>query len=149
MGKRERKDKFKKIRIKSNTRNLVRVREFIRKEAENFGFSRKDIEKIIMSVDEACTNSIKHSYRNQPYGDITVQVRTEGSKFIVTISDKGIPFNPDKIKIEPPYKKRGNYKKGGLGMFIMKTFMDDVKYEIKKGKNTVVLIKFNKQKHNR
>ncbi|CUS95925.1 ATP-binding protein [Candidatus Chrysopegis kryptomonas] len=138
-------EKNKKIKIKSELKNLKLVRDFIRKEAIKFGFDEIDVEKIILSVDEVCTNSIKHSYENKPDGIIYVEVKKSGNRFSVVVSYDGLPFEPEKLKIESPldkFKRTGKVKRGKLGMFIIHRFMDRVKYQRKRNKNVVILTKF-------
>jgi serine/threonine-protein kinase RsbW len=56
-----------KLSVNSNTDNLSHIREFTRTSAEKAGFSEDTIGKIILAVDEACTNIIKHAYKNLQY----------------------------------------------------------------------------------
>jgi len=135
----------KELKIDSRLENLHKVREFIRKNAIKFGFDEIEAEKIVLAVDEVCTNSIKHSYRNKPDGEIKIEVKEEKDRFVIIISYGGLPFDPSKVKIESPvekFKRTGKVKRGKLGMFIVHSFMDDVKYESKGDENVVVLIKF-------
>jgi anti-sigma regulatory factor (Ser/Thr protein kinase) len=56
-----------------------------------------------------------------------------------------LPFDPSKVKIESPiekFKRTGKVKRGKLGMFIVHSFMDEVKYESNKSGNVVILTKF-------
>ncbi|CUU10587.1 serine/threonine-protein kinase RsbW [Candidatus Kryptobacter tengchongensis] len=147
MPKRERN---KKLTITSDLRNLNLVREFVSKEAINFGFDEIETEKIILAVDEVCTNSIKHSYKNKPDGKITIELKSRKDKFVVIVSYDGIPFDPKKIKVESPLKKftrTGKVKRGKLGMFIIYQFMDEVNYTRRGNKNVVILTKFLKRKN--
>jgi serine/threonine-protein kinase RsbW len=140
-----RKKENKKLRIKSQLENLRKVREFVRKIALGFGFDEIETEKIVLAVDEVCTNSIKHSYKNNPDGEITIEVKENKNKFVVVISYGGLPFDPSKVKIESPiekFKRTGKVKRGKLGMFIVHSFMDEVKYENNKSGNVVILTKF-------
>ncbi len=139
----------KKLKIKSQLKNLQKVREFIRGIAVRFGFDEIETEKIVLAVDEVCTNSIKHSYKNSPDGEITVEVKENKDKFIVIISYGGLPFDPSSVKIESPlekFKREGKIKRGKLGMFIVRSFMDEVKYESNKSRNVVILTKFLRKK---
>lgn len=140
--------KNRKIRINSDLKNLKMVRDFVGYEARKFGFDEIEAEKIILAVDEVCTNSIKHSYKNRPDGEITIEIKTTEDRFIVVVSYNGSLFDPAKVRIESPIRKfqrTGRIKRGKLGMFIIHRFMDDVKYQIKRGKNVVVLTKFLKR----
>jgi serine/threonine-protein kinase RsbW len=138
------KKKFEKeIVVKSTTDNLTRVRQFTEKTADKCGLNKDVTGKVVLAVDEACTNIIKHAYHYLPKGEITVNIKLEASKFIITITDDGSKFNPDNVE-EPNLKEYHKQKRvGGLGMFLMKKLMDEVKYyTLAKDKNQVVLVKY-------
>ncbi|MBI9073125.1 MAG: ATP-binding protein [Melioribacteraceae bacterium] len=133
----------RKIVVNSSTENLSHVRDFIRDAAEECGFSKETSGKIILAVDEACTNVIKHAYKYSDEGNITVEVKFSNSKFSISITDSGTHFDPNKIP-EPNLKKYYDEKKvGGLGMFLMKKLMDEVVYNnLSNDRNQVVLSKY-------
>ncbi|MBL1212371.1 MAG: ATP-binding protein [Ignavibacteriae bacterium] len=133
----------KKITVKSSTDNLAKVREFTRSNAAKSGFDDDTIGKIILAVDEACTNIVKHAYKYYPNGEITINIDSDKSKFKITITDSGSKFNPNEIE-EPNLSEYHRKRKvGGLGMFLMKKLMDEVKYHtLSKDRNQVVLVKY-------
>mgnify|MGYP000905311068 CR=1 FL=1 len=116
------------ICISSDFAELIKIRDFISDKANNFGFSDDQINKIVMAVDEACTNLIKHSNKFDKAKNICIQVETDNKLFIVNILDDGIPFNP----INYPSPDINDYlqkpKSGGLGIFIIKRVMDNISY---------------------
>ncbi|MDP4115978.1 MAG: ATP-binding protein [Bacteroidota bacterium] len=130
------------LTVKSKTENLSLIREFVCDAAKGAGFDQLTADKIILAVDEACTNIIKHAYKYYPDGTILVKVKISGTTFIVEIVDHGNAFKPNSVTtpdIEEYYKQ---HKIGGLGMYLMKTLMDDVKYNSIPGKyNKVKLSK--------
>lgn len=133
----------RKITVKSTTENLSKVRDFIKQGALDSGFPDVTVGQLVLAVDEACTNVIKHAYNYVPTGRITIKIKFEKKKFAVTILDDGSHFNPDIIPepdIKEYYKQR---KAGGLGMFLMKKLMDDISYKTTSGNgNKVVLVKY-------
>lgn len=133
----------KEIVVKSTTDNLSVLRSFTRSAAEESGFSDETVGKIILAVDEACTNIIKHAYKYSPDGEIKLSIKSEDNKFIIAITDEGNHFDPNKIpepNLSEYYKQR---RIGGLGMFLIRKLMDDVKYSTLTGnKNQVVLVKY-------
>ena len=58
--------------IRSVTDSLLGVREFVSGAARAFGFSDDDTSKIVLAVDEACTNIIKHAYQYASDREITI-----------------------------------------------------------------------------
>lgn len=133
----------KELIVKSSTDNLAKVREFTKKAAEESGFSEETVGKIILAVDEACTNIIKHAYKFSPDGKIVISIKFDSAKFTISIIDEGIHFNPNSVP-EPNIVEYYKQKKiGGLGIFLMKKLMDDVKYSTITGnKNQVILVKY-------
>ena len=130
------------LKVKSKTENLSEIRRFIQIHALEAGISSDAVTDIILATDEACTNVIKHAYKNYPDGEIVIKVQYSDTKFTIVIIDHGTAFNPEKIP-EPDIQKYYRQKKvGGLGMYLMKKLMDDVKYVSIPGKyNQVLMIK--------
>jgi len=130
------------IEVESRTERLIEVRDFVSERARAFGFGDEDISKIALAVDEACTNVIKHAYRFDPTKIIRVSVSGKNGEFAIVIKDDGTRFNP--TLVQPPDMKEylTHYRRGGLGVYLMKSLMDRVEYTIAEGKaNEVKLIK--------
>ncbi|MBK7630629.1 MAG: ATP-binding protein [Ignavibacteriales bacterium] len=135
--------KTKKLRVKSKTENLSLIRDFVSTSASNAGVSADFVENIILAVDEACTNIIKHAYKSSPDGELIIKTKSTLSRFIISITDFGNTFEPETIP-EPDLQKYYRQKRvGGLGMYLMKTLMDDVKYVSIPGKYNEVLLSKN------
>lgn len=133
----------KQLIVKSSTNNLSLIRQFVQSTAEEFGINKEVAGKLILSVDEACTNIIKHAYTHSTEGEIIVDIFLKQSSVVVKITDSGINFNPDSVpppNIQEFVKQR---RHGGLGMFLMKKLMDEVSYDtLSKGRNRVKLVKY-------
>lgn len=133
----------KELKVKSTTDNLERIREFIKTVSAQSGFSDDVIDKISLAVDEACTNIIKHAYKNSPNGDIVINAKLFDNKLTVSITDFGLDFNPDTVPVPDIKKYYQQHKVGGLGIYLMKKLMDEVKYNPSvDNKNQVVLVKY-------
>ena len=135
--------KMKQMKILSQTDKLKSVRDFVAEAARDFGFDEEAINKISIAVDEACTNIIKHSYEFAQNGDIGIEIESGEGKFEIIVSHNGKSFNPDEIK--PPDMKEylSHYRRGGLGMHLMRSLMDRVEYKLAGGKRSEVhLIKY-------
>lgn len=130
----------KTLKVKSRTENLSVIRDFVNSAALQMKIPKDIVENIILAVDEACTNIIKHAYNYSSDGDISIKIKPSTSKFIVSVIDNGISFEPEKIP-KPDLQKYYRQKRvGGLGIYLMKSLMDDVKYISKPGKYNEVLL---------
>ncbi len=135
--------KEKELVVKSRTNNLSEIRDFVYAAASEINIPSDVIDNIILAVDEACTNIIKHAYKSFPEGNITVRLKYSKKKFTVIIIDNGIPFNPDSIPDPDLQKYYRQHRIGGLGMYLMKSLMDEVRYVSIPGKYNQVLLSKN------
>ena len=135
--------KSRTLHIESRTERLIAVRDFVSDAAREFGFTDDDVNKIALAVDEACTNVIKHAYRFAPDCDIAVTVRPHDGAFEIAIHDTGVGFDPTGVHAPDMQDYFSHFRKGGLGVYLMKRLMDKVEYEIAPGnRNEVRLTKY-------
>ena len=57
--------KKKKVEFSSHTGNLAPMRRFVRKFLDAYPFSERERMLMVLGVDEACTNIIRHAYHLQ------------------------------------------------------------------------------------
>lgn len=132
-----------KLKIPSQTKNLELIRNFVGDVARNVGFEAKEIDKIELAVDEACTNVIQHAYKRQDGKDIDVAVKLDYQKLTIVVTDKGDNFTPDQVEIPDLEKYLAELRVGGLGIYLMKSLMDEVEYESgPAGENQVRMVKY-------
>lgn len=132
-----------RLKIPSITENLQMIREFVLKIAGKAGFDEETQEQIALAVDEACTNVIKHAHHHNARRLMDILIRTDAKKMQITITDKGSGFDITKLK-DPDLKKYiRESRHGGLGIYLIKTLMDEVDYEFNPGvRNQVQLTKY-------
>ena len=132
----------KELKVTSRTENLSVIREFIQSAARQVGMKPGMTEDIMLAVDEACTNIIKHAYKSFPEGEILLKLKYSDHKLIITIKDFGQSFHAEEVPDPDLQKYYKQHRVGGLGMYLMKTLMDEVKYSSVPGKyNEVYLTK--------
>jgi serine/threonine-protein kinase RsbW len=131
------------MRIPSQTDNLEIIRNFVSGVARKVGFDDSDISKIELSVDEACTNVIEHAYSRQGQKNIDIAVKIDYRKFTVIITDRGKAFNFNAVEVPDMKTYLAELRVGGLGIYLMKTLMDEVEYHSTPGrKNEVRMVKY-------
>ena len=117
-----------KIMFSSSTKNLALLRDFIEERAHAFGFDDSTINQIILSVDEACTNIIKHAHKYNEEEQIEVETKAEMKQFKVIMKYKGQGFDPNELNNPDMNDYFNNFKIGGLGVPIMKKFMSKIEF---------------------
>ena len=129
--------------VSNDTKHLMLVRDFISRLIRQSRLQREEENKIILAVDEAVTNIIEHGYDEGAEGSIEIEVEAGDAQFKIMIRDSGRVFNPESIP-NPDMKEhvqRGHKK--GLGIFLMRQIMDEVRYKFRDGvKNELTLVKF-------
>ena len=130
-----------RIVIASQTERLHDVRKFISDLARQHGFQDDDVNKISIAVDEACTNIIKHGYNFAPDRDIDIEVIRNGNEFEILISDNGKQFDPNSVETPDMKEYLSHFRRGGLGMYLMKRIMDKVEFNFRRDRNVLRMIK--------
>jgi len=131
-----------KIPAKVEYMNIVRLS--IAGIGERMGFSVDDIEDIKIGVSEACINSIRHAYQEEKSKENLIYIRflIHFTKLEIVIKDNGKGFNTSGV--DEYLRKTDNEKiEGiGLGIYLMKTLMDEVKYSSSLDGTEVKIVKY-------
>ena len=133
------------LTVDGKLENLTRISEFMTETMRHCNIhNSKDMFAIQLSVDEACTNIIKHAYSNKSEGVIMIRcmLSSPGNKFIVNIMDWGKAFDPTIVPKPDTDSSLIERKVGGLGIFFMRKFMDEIKYVRGKDMNLLIMAKY-------
>jgi len=110
------------LSVLSHPKNLKHIREMMADITIKTGLSKADSESIILAVDEACSNIIRHSYKNDYNKKIDLTVKLKTNVLTILIVDNGIKF--DINSMEP--RDINHLRPGGIGIYIIKQIMDTV-----------------------
>lgn len=129
------------LRVKSSTENLSLIREFVSTSALSFLIRKEVIDKLILAVDEAASNIIRHAYKNSPEGVIIVTFICDDTECTIILTDYGAGFNPTQVKSPDMVSYLKEKKRGGLGIHLMKILMDEVDYLSVSGEYNKLVLK--------
>ena len=116
------------LEIESDPNNLITVEEFVNFFAKDIGLKNDQIAALLLAVTEATTNAIIHANKCNVNKTVTVDVTVNSSTLIVKIIDEGAGFDP--AKIPDPTHPENLLKDSGRGVYLMKIYMDDLKYNV-------------------
>lgn len=119
---------FYEIEIESDPNNLITIEEFVNYFAKDLGLSDEQLSVLLLAVTEAATNAIIHANKCDPSKLVKIHAQINDSKLIIKIKDEGKGFDPSKIP--DPTEPENLLKDSGRGVYLMKVYMDDVKYNI-------------------
>ncbi len=128
------------ISVKANEDKLSEVLDFVESRLNEVGCSQKAMIQICIAIEELFTNIVSYGYTGEK-GTVVVRYETVGNRAEITLIDDGVEYNP-LLKEDPdvtlPPEKRAI---GGLGIFMVKKSMDDVKYSYEDNKNIITIYK--------
>ena len=119
---------FYEIEIESDPNNLITIEEFVNYFAKDLGLSDEQLSVLLLAVTEATTNAIIHANKCDPSKMVKIHAQIENSKLVIRIKDEGKGFDP--TKLPDPTEPENLLKDSGRGVFLMKVYMDEVKYNV-------------------
>jgi serine/threonine-protein kinase RsbW len=133
----------KKIEFSSHTGNLALMRNYVRRFLEAFPFSERQRTLIVLGVDEACTNIIRHAYHLRDDQLISLSLEGKSDCVCVRLRDYGKQAGPHSMKSRPS----DLIKPGGLGLHLICNAFDQVDYVLRPRGTELVLTKNLDQVH--
>ena len=133
---------MKELDIAALIDNLDAVIAFVDEQLEGTGCSMKIQMQIDLAVEEIFVNIASYAYDPETGpATVRVEVKPDGSAVIITFIDHGIPYDP-LAKEDPDITLAADDRKiGGLGIFLVKKNMDNIRYEYKNGSNILSIEK--------
>ena len=134
--------KLKSLIVEAKTENLLQVQEFVTAELESHDCSPKAQMQIEIAVEEIFVNIASYAYNPETgNAEIRVEVLEDPLRVSITFLDNGVPFDPVSradADISPEAIKS---RIGGLGIHMVKKYMDDVTYSYENGQNILTIKK--------
>ena len=133
---------MKELNIEAKRENLDEVLAFVNEQLETCGCPMDIKIQIDIAVEEIFVNIASYAY-NPEIGTavIRVELQEDPLSVIMTFMDHGMPYDP-LAKEDPDVTLSADEREiGGLGIFMVKQSMDQVKYEYKNGQNILYVTK--------
>ncbi|MDH3316901.1 MAG: ATP-binding protein [Gammaproteobacteria bacterium] len=117
-------ERIVQIRVDSRPERLRLVRAVVGEAASLCGCSENCVRDIVIAVDEACQNVIRHAYGGNADGEILIDIRRDGDLIAFNIIDFADPVDVSKIKP----RSLEELRPGGLGIHFISQCMDDARF---------------------
>jgi anti-sigma regulatory factor (Ser/Thr protein kinase) len=114
----------KKLSFTSDSCCLAGVRQTAREFLASCGFDECRVELLVLAVDEACTNIIRHAYDHERK-PIRLEMEKLHDRVRLTLRDYGRSCDPKRIRS----RALEDIRPGGVGVHIIRHAFDHVKYE--------------------
>ena len=112
------------LRVPSQPERLRLIRAVIAEAAQSSGCSQDCVRDIVLAVDEACQNVIRHAYGGDPNREIYLDIRLDEDHIVFDIVDFAEPVDVEKIRP----RSLDDVRPGGLGTHFIKECMDKTEY---------------------
>jgi serine phosphatase RsbU (regulator of sigma subunit)/anti-sigma regulatory factor (Ser/Thr protein kinase)/HPt (histidine-containing phosphotransfer) domain-containing protein len=129
------------LELRATLEELGRAAAAVRAHCEARGVARDPTDDLLLGLDEVVANIVKHGYRGDPGGSITLRLRIERDAMTLEIRDQAPAFNP--LETAPPDLdvSLDDRPAGGLGLYLARSVVDGMEYERVGGENRLRLIR--------
>lgn len=117
-------ERIAQLRIAARPDRLRMVRAMVTEAGGANGCSGECVSQMVMAVDEACQNIIRHAYGGDPGGEIVVDIRRQDDAIAIHLLDFAAPVDASTIKPRP----LDDVKPGGLGTHFIQECMDEWRF---------------------
>ncbi len=109
----------------AHARELGPTRAMTRMALNNHGWRSDIVEDIVLAIDEACQNIIRHAYLGECDDPITLHIERHHNTVVVVLEDQASAVSPDCMNP----RAFDDIRPGGLGCHFMRQVMDTVSIE--------------------
>jgi serine/threonine-protein kinase RsbW len=107
--------------------------------AAESGFDEDVVMQISMAVREAAVNAVLHGNAYDPDKKVKLDFERTGDDLVITIRDQGKGLDP--AKIPDPLAPENLLKTSGRGIFLIRSFMDEVQIHPSQTGTEIKLVK--------
>lgn len=129
------------LTLSNNVQEIPQLNTFIDEVCESHDLDPMTSMEMNLALEEAVVNVMTYAYPEGTKGYVDISAQSDNGSLMFIISDSGKPFDPttrEDVDTSLPAEQR---EIGGLGIFLVRKMMDDIKYEYKDGHNVLTLRK--------
>ncbi|MDZ7741161.1 MAG: ATP-binding protein [Bacteroidota bacterium] len=134
--------KKEQISLKNNVEELNKLNSFVEDLLAKWQLPGPLGMNLNLALEEVFSNIVFYAYDDQKEHEVLFAFENDGEKLHVTVSDDGKAFDP--LQTPPPDdldKPPEERHIGGLGIFFVRSVMDELGYQRKDDKNILKLTK--------
>ena len=123
--------------IKNELAEIARLAEQVEEFGVNNNIEPRYIFNINLSLDELLTNTINYGYDDHEEHVITINMYLTENEIVIQVEDDGMPFNPLDMPDPDLSRELEERPAGGLGIYLVRTMMDQVEY-VRQGDQNII-----------
>ena len=131
----------KTIILANEISEISRLYDFIEEIGNEFSLTPDVIFNLNLVLEEAVVNIINYAYPKEEHQSIYLSASLHEGSVIFVLTDTGKEFDPTMVPDADITMSAEERQIGGLGIFLIRQIMNEVKYERIEGKNVLTLEK--------
>ena len=131
----------KNLILPNDVQEVPKLAAFVDEVCEAAGMDMSTTMQMNLAIEEAVVNVMEYAYPEGTKGEVRIEAQTYDTYVEFTLTDDGKPFNPTEkgdVDITLSAEERSI---GGLGIMLVKHYMDKVNYKYVDGQNMLTLRK--------
>ena len=131
----------KSIILANDISEISKLNQFVEEIGEEFSLSPAIVFNLTLVLEEAVVNVINYAYPKDEHESIYLSARLHEGSIVLVLTDTGVEFDPTLAPEADITLSAEERPIGGLGIFLIRQIMNEVKYERIDGKNILTLEK--------
>jgi len=99
----------------------------------------RELYRLLVILDELFSNVVRYGYPQEACGSITFYLSCNGDQLEIVVEDDGCAFDPLAVPEPDVDRPLDDRPVGGLGIHLVRSLVDNVRYSRRKGANRLVL----------
>jgi serine/threonine-protein kinase RsbW len=122
----------------SNPKEIGRVEDFLKRINRTAQLDDGTFYRLFVSTTEAVNNGIIHGNKSDPKKKVCISCTLNSDTITVKVKDEGRGFDPGSVP--NPLEDQNLLKESGRGIFLIRSMMDKVNFEITKEGTIIEMI---------
>ena len=133
------------IKLKNRLIDLDKIKKAVLKVSSSVDCTKRKFKEVNLILEELFANVVNHGFNDNDEHEIVLSLSCDDKDLVIRMEDDGKPF--DLTSASTPDTQCAIEKRfiGGLGVHFIRYFVDECKYQRKKGKNIIELKKYIKE----
>lgn len=130
-----------KIELRATPDEVMRGVDALQEFAQETGVPAKMIFGLALALEECASNVVNHAYQRDAQQTFWLTLERPGDRFVIELRDRGPAFDPLQSPAPDLDADPDEREAGGLGIHLVRHYIDDLRYAREGGENVLRLTK--------
>lgn len=131
----------KEIKIANSLDELPQLAQFVEEIGNDLALPAETTMNINLALEEAVANIIMYAYPPQEQHVILLKATSTDQQLVFLLTDNGLSFDPTQVTNADITSSIDERRIGGLGIFLIRSIMNEVSYQRLDGENRLTMKK--------